>query len=102
MIIQSLMCHFELSFASIEASYGVDFASYFATELAALQEMAQSGLLRIEARRIVVLPPGRMLVSRDLDGLRLPPARRPRKQALFEGDLKNGMALVRTLARGRS
>ena len=56
------MCHFELSFASIEARYGVDFASYFATELAALQEMAQAGLLRIEAGRIVVLPPGRMLV----------------------------------------
>jgi oxygen-independent coproporphyrinogen-3 oxidase len=61
-IIQSLMCHFELSFDSIEARYGVDFASYFATELAALQEMADSGLLRIEQARIVVLPPGRMLV----------------------------------------
>ena len=61
-IIQSLMCHFELSFASIESAYGVDFSSYFATELDALQEMAQGGLLRIEAARIVVLPPGRMLV----------------------------------------
>ena len=61
-IIQSLMCHFELSFESIERAYGVEFASYFATELDALQEMAQAGLLRIEAARIVVLPPGRMLV----------------------------------------
>ena len=61
-IIQSLMCHFELSFESIERAYGVNFASYFATELDALQEMAQGGLLRIEAARIVVLPPGRMLV----------------------------------------
>lgn len=61
-IIQSLMCHFELSFESIENAYGIDFASYFATELDALQEMVQAGLLRIEAARIVVLPPGRMLV----------------------------------------
>ena len=61
-IIQSLMCHFELSFESIERAYSVDFASYFATELDALQEMVQGGLLRIEAARIVVLPPGRMLV----------------------------------------
>ncbi|MBS1229966.1 MAG: oxygen-independent coproporphyrinogen oxidase [Proteobacteria bacterium] len=61
-VIQSLMCHFELSFESIENAYGVDFASYFATELDALQEMVQGGLLRIEAARIVVLPPGRMLV----------------------------------------
>ena len=61
-IIQSLMCHFELSFEAIERAYGVDFASYFATELDALQEMVQGGLLRIEAARIVVLPPGRMLV----------------------------------------
>jgi oxygen-independent coproporphyrinogen-3 oxidase len=61
-IIQSLMCHFELSFDSVERAYGVDFSSYFATELAALQEMVQGGLLRIDDRRIVVLPPGRMLV----------------------------------------
>ena len=61
-IIQSLMCHFELSFESIENAYGIDFSSYFATELDALQEMVQGGLLRIEAARIVVLPPGRMLV----------------------------------------
>ena len=61
-IIQSLMCHFELSFESIERAYGIDFSSYFATELDALQEMVQAGLLRVEAARIVVLPPGRMLV----------------------------------------
>jgi len=61
-VIQSLMCHFELSFEAIERAYAVDFSSYFATELAALQEMVQGGLLRIEAARIVVLPPGRMLV----------------------------------------
>ncbi len=61
-IIQALMCHFELSFDAIEAAYGVDFARYFAVELDALQPMAGAGLLRVESRRIVVLPPGRMLV----------------------------------------
>ena len=61
-IIQSLMCHFALSFAAVEAAHDIDFKSYFASELAALGEMVDAGLLRIEEGRIVVLPPGRMLV----------------------------------------
>ena len=61
-IIQSLMCHFELSMESVEAAHGIDFRTYFASELEALQEMVQAGLLRIQDKRIVVLPPGRMLV----------------------------------------
>ena len=61
-IIQSLMCHFELSMDAVDARFGIDFRSYFATELATLNEMEEGGLLRIEDRRIVVLPPGRMLV----------------------------------------
>ncbi len=61
-IIQSLMCHFELSFDAIEARFGIDVPRDLAPELAALEEMAAAGLLRIEARRLVVLPPGRMLV----------------------------------------
>ena len=61
-IIQSLMCHFELSFDAVEAVHGVDFKRYFASELAALGAMTEGGLLRIDERGIVVLPPGRMLV----------------------------------------
>ena len=61
-IIQSLMCHFELSMDAVEAAHGIAFADYFAPELAALQIHADAGLLHIEPRRIVVLPPGRMLV----------------------------------------
>ncbi len=61
-IIQSLMCHFELSFPAVEKAYGIEFSSYFATELAALEEMVQGGLVRIEAQRLQVLPPGRLLV----------------------------------------
>jgi oxygen-independent coproporphyrinogen-3 oxidase len=61
-IIQSLMCHFELSMDAVEAAHGIDFRSYFAAELDALQTQVQAGLVHIEERRIVVLPPGRMLV----------------------------------------
>ena len=61
-IIQSLMCHFQLSFSRFEADYGIRFAEYFATELEALGEMAVAGLVRVERERIVVLPAGRMLV----------------------------------------
>ena len=61
-IIQSLMCHFELSFDAVEKAYGIEFNTYFAVEIAALAEMADAGLLRVEDRRIVVLPPGRMLI----------------------------------------
>jgi len=61
-VIQSLMCHFELSFCAFEKAYGIEFARYFASELDGLGEMVQAGLLRIDPGRIVVLPPGRMLV----------------------------------------
>ena len=61
-IIQSLMCHFELSFAAIESGYGICFKDYFSNELEALGDMSEAGLLRIESDRLVVLPAGRMLV----------------------------------------
>ncbi|MDR3221395.1 MAG: oxygen-independent coproporphyrinogen III oxidase [Candidatus Accumulibacter sp.] len=61
-VIQSLMCHFTLSFPAFAEEYGIDFASHFAVELAELGEMERAGLLRIEPARIVILPPGRMLV----------------------------------------
>ena len=61
-IIQSLMCHFELSTASIENTYQLDFSVYFSRELVALREMERGGLLRIEDKRIMVQPSGRMLV----------------------------------------
>ncbi|WP_305073983.1 oxygen-independent coproporphyrinogen III oxidase [Propionivibrio sp.] len=61
-IIQSLMCHFELPFEKFEAPCGNAFSAYFAAELADLAEMEAAGLLRVEPGRVVVLPPGRMLV----------------------------------------
>ncbi|MCL2021242.1 MAG: oxygen-independent coproporphyrinogen III oxidase [Betaproteobacteria bacterium] len=61
-IIQALMCHFRLSIESIESAHLIDFKTYFAAELADLQEMQAAGLVRIEGDWITVLPPGRMLV----------------------------------------
>lgn len=61
-VIQQLMCHFEAPFALFEQTHGIDFARHFAAELAELAEMQAAGLLRIEPARIVVLPPGRLLV----------------------------------------
>ena len=61
-IIQALMCHFALSFESIEIAHLIDFKSYFATELAALGDMEKAGLLSIDEQWITVLPRGRMLV----------------------------------------
>jgi len=61
-IIQSLMCHFELSIESIEIAHLIDFRKYFATELDDLREMVAAGLLRVDDKWITVLPRGRMLV----------------------------------------
>ncbi len=61
-IIQSLMCHFELSIEAIEIAHLIDFPSYFATELEDLREMASASLVRIDEKWITVLPRGRMLV----------------------------------------
>jgi len=61
-IIQALMCHFSLSFESIEIAHLIDFKSYFALELADLGEMQKAGLLTIDGQWITVLPRGRMLV----------------------------------------
>ncbi len=61
-IIQALMCHFELSIESLEIAHLIDFKSYFAPELADLQEMEKAGLLKVDNQWISVLPRGRMLV----------------------------------------
>ncbi|MBP9219451.1 MAG: oxygen-independent coproporphyrinogen III oxidase [Sterolibacterium sp.] len=61
-IIQSLMCHFELSLPEIEMAHQIDFRSYFAAELADLREMEEGGLLTIDERRLSIRMPGRLLV----------------------------------------
>jgi len=61
-IIQTLMCQFELSTASIEQAYPIDFATYFAPELARLTQLAADGLLTLEPGWITITPRGRLLI----------------------------------------
>lgn len=61
-VIQALMCHFELSFDSIESAYLINFKSYFATELAELAEYTRFGLLTVNDESISVTPKGRLLI----------------------------------------
>lgn len=61
-IIQMLMCNFELSIASIEQAHPVKFRSYFAAELDKLRELARDGLLVIEEDWLTVTPKGRLLI----------------------------------------
>ena len=61
-IIQSLMCHFELSTQSIEIAYLLDFESYFRQELEDLKLYEAEGLIDIERGWIGVTPKGRLLI----------------------------------------
>ena len=61
-VIQSIMCHFELSIECIEIAHLVDFEEYFAEELMQLRMLAQEGLVTIEPGWIKVTPRGRLLV----------------------------------------
>lgn len=61
-IIQMLMCNFELSVASIELAYPISFNSYFSGELEKLRELEQNGLLTIDDEWISVTLKGRLLI----------------------------------------
>jgi oxygen-independent coproporphyrinogen-3 oxidase len=61
-IIQKLMCNFELSIRSLELAYPISFASYFAKELEKLRELQTDGLLTIDQDWLTVTPKGRLLI----------------------------------------
>ncbi len=61
-VIVALICHFALDVPAIEQAHGIVFGVYFAAELRALAALATDGLVRVDARRIAVLPPGRFLI----------------------------------------
>ena len=61
-VITRLICNFELDFAAIEAGFGIEFERYFADSLRALEGFADDGLLEYSARRLRVLPRGRLLI----------------------------------------
>ena len=63
-VINQLICHFELAPARIEQSFGIDFGTYFATELKDLERFAADGLVQLQPERISVTPAGRLLIRR--------------------------------------
>lgn len=63
-VITELICHFELTPQRIEQRFDIDFASYFAAELADLQQLADDGLVLMEPEGIRVTAAGRLLIRR--------------------------------------
>ncbi|MFA9459315.1 oxygen-independent coproporphyrinogen III oxidase [Thiohalorhabdus methylotrophus] len=61
-VITRLMCDFALDFDRVEAEWGLDFAVYFADELADLEGMAEDGLIELSERGLSVTPRGRLLI----------------------------------------
>jgi oxygen-independent coproporphyrinogen-3 oxidase len=61
-VIMSLMCQGQLDFQTFEATYLIDFASYFSRELEALDDLATQGLVERDATGIRVTEAGWFLV----------------------------------------
>jgi oxygen-independent coproporphyrinogen-3 oxidase len=61
-VIQKLMCNFELSISSMEQAHPIQFGRYFAPELEQLKAFEADGLLTIDADWIAVTPKGRLLI----------------------------------------
>jgi oxygen-independent coproporphyrinogen-3 oxidase len=61
-IIESIMCHGEVSFEEFEANFAIDFHDHFALELGNLEQMEKDGLLTMDGDSISVTPPGRLLL----------------------------------------
>ena len=61
-VIQQLMCHGDIEFASIEARHAIRFTDYFASELERLQDLVADGLVVCETGRVRLTAAGRMLM----------------------------------------
>jgi oxygen-independent coproporphyrinogen-3 oxidase len=61
-VIQHLMCDFAIDLDGVESKHAIDFARYFAIELAALRQLAEDGLVTLTPHAITVTPAGRLLV----------------------------------------
>ena len=82
-VIQSLMCHFTVDFAAIEAAHGIAFGQAFAAELDALRPLADDGLVEIAARSRRRDATRTAARSHRGDDIRSLPARGPRARALL-------------------
>ena len=63
-VIMALMCQGQLSFESIELSYLLDFPSYFAVEMAALQSLAEQDLIMLNETGICLTASGLLALPR--------------------------------------
>lgn len=61
-IIKMLMSTFQLSIASIELGYPINFASYFSREVMELHALEDDGLLQMDAEWLTVTLKGRLLI----------------------------------------
>jgi oxygen-independent coproporphyrinogen-3 oxidase len=61
-VIQQIMCYGILDFEATAKRHGIDFRSYFASELLALEPLVADGLAEFAAPGLRVLPAGRLLL----------------------------------------
>jgi len=61
-IIMNFMCCEPIDFTAINIAYDIDFAGYFAEELAQLRQYQDAGLINIDSNSITVTSKGRMFV----------------------------------------
>jgi oxygen-independent coproporphyrinogen-3 oxidase len=57
-----LMCNTPVNFDALGKEFGIEFAVYFADELAALRPFVDEGLIAIDRGCITTLPKGRLFV----------------------------------------
>jgi oxygen-independent coproporphyrinogen-3 oxidase len=57
-VVMALMCQGELQFESLELSFLIDFRTYFASELLALEELAEQGMVKLDSTGIEVTAQG--------------------------------------------
>ncbi|MGI9237285.1 MAG: oxygen-independent coproporphyrinogen III oxidase, partial [Woeseiaceae bacterium] len=61
-VIQALMCYDRLSFDDFAAEHGIDFRSYFATEIRRLSPLANDDLIELDDSGISITQKGRLLL----------------------------------------
>jgi len=61
-VIMKIMCDNEVMKADISRKFGIDFDAYFAASLPKLEKFTGDGLLELHPDRIVITPPGRLIV----------------------------------------
>lgn len=61
-VITQIICHFELTYRTIEQAFAIRFSDYFAAELEQLADMQNDGLLTLDSEGIQVSTAGRLLI----------------------------------------